>query len=582
MKPSTLKRGVNYWSTYVLLVKDYIAFLGAKAIPVLGGVVVAGLLSPLPFAIMAAAIYAMMAGHHTSVIKFSRWKTEVGVDSAFLYALILAGVTLTFNYFTARLSLKATTAWQTSLLWRAVNQLPVMARWDTETAIPMPLRLERLGSFLNSIIRSGFLVGRIVAIGLSNFVIATGALIVLTWLDPISVAVLILMAFLCLPLYAWALLGLVGVRQQSSRNRPQEQAMFKQVLQGVVSSPGRRIDTSQMTAEAARRFDSGYGMVNAQLQGLNLVSLILESARLRIHRGHLRHQRREPVGLPARQDRFLRGSPVHDEVGARARHAHIAAEPRLHEPRHVARLSSPAAQAGGCNAQARRPTRSLVWRPEMTGSVTRYARANRCSWSCRWRRARSSCCHFQMRWRSSRCRRQPVLRHIVFLDTPELEALVDGELPTAPDSTMQIGDKKQTLHLPVRHAALESEQLGVVALTLDAWEHLWTSGKAKDFCRDRIVFVVVAEPKRPKPPSPDTLLVVSDGVEILAVGPFAESWERAAEEAFQRAAKKDIKSRFRRRRGDGVARSLADVAARPSLLRLGGRGSTYGERVSAD
>jgi hypothetical protein len=37
MMGSTFKRGINYSSTYILLVKDYIAFLGAKAIPVAGG-----------------------------------------------------------------------------------------------------------------------------------------------------------------------------------------------------------------------------------------------------------------------------------------------------------------------------------------------------------------------------------------------------------------------------------------------------------------------------------------------------------------------------------------------------------------
>ena len=498
MTATTLNRGVNYWSTYVLLVKDYIAFLGAKAIPVLGGVVVAGLLHPLPFAIMAAAIYAMMAGHHTSVIKFSRWKTEVGVDSAFLYALVLAGVTLTFNYFTARLSLKATTAWQTSLLWRAVNQLPVMARWDAETAIPMPFRLERLGSFLNSIIRSGFLVGRMVAIGLSNLVIVTGALIVLTWLDPISVAVLILMAFLCLPLYAWALLGLVGVRQQSSRNRPLEQAMFKQVLQGVVSSSGRRIDTSQMTAEAARRFDSGYGMVNAQLQGLNLVSLILSlhvfasiAVIYLINGASLSSFLREKIvffvvllfmmkaalGLALLISRLSRGytslatlraylhprrKRVTSMQGAPA-DAVFSLEPGGEGERHLLRTGQPV----------------FVVMPMASRAFELLPLSNALD--------------------ILKMPAAPVLRHIVLLDTPELEALVDGNMLQAPDSTMQIGDKKQTLQLPVRHTALEREQLGVVALTHDAWEHLVASGEAEDFCRERIVFVVVAEPKRPRP-----------------------------------------------------------------------------------
>jgi ABC-type multidrug transport system fused ATPase/permease subunit len=543
MTASTLKRGVNYWSTYVLLVKDYIAFLGAKAIPLLGGVVTAGLLYPLPFAIMAAAIYAMMAGHHTSVITLSQWKFEVGVDSAFLYALILAGMTLTFSYFTTRAALVSTTSWQASLLWRAVNQLPVMARWDTETAIPMPLRLERLGSFLNSIIRSGFLVGRIVAIGLSNFVIATGALFVLTWLDPISVAVLILMAFLCLPLYAWALLGLVGVRQQSSRNRQQEQAMFKQVLQGVVSSTGRRIDTSQLTAEAARRFDSGYGTVNAQLQGLNLVSLILGlhvfasiaviyvingaslSAFLRekiVFFVILLFMMRSALGLALLISRLSRG---YTSLATLRAYLH----PRR---KRVTALRNAPANAVFSLAPSNDGKLYPVCKGQPVFVVMPMA-------------SRA----FELLPLSNaleivKMPPEAVLRHIVFLDRSELEVLVEGDLLQVPDSTMQIGDKKQSLHLPVRHAAFEPDQLGVVALTQNAWEYLSKSDKAENFCRDRIVFVVVAEMKRPKPPSPGTLLVVSDGVEILAVGPFAESWDRAAEDAFQRAAKKDIKVDF--------------------------------------
>jgi hypothetical protein len=439
--------------------------------------------------------------------------------------------------------LTATTSWQTSLLWRAVNQLLVMARWDTETAIPMPLRLERLGSFLNSIIRSGFLVGRIVAVGLSNFVIATGALIVLTWLDPISVAVLILMAFLCLPLYAWALLGLVGVRQQSARNRQKEQTMFKQVLQGVVSNTGRRIDTSQLTAEAARRFDSGYGTVNAQLQGLNLVSLILGlhvfasiaviyvingaslSAFLRekiVFFVILLFMMRSALGLAMLISRLSRG---YTSLATLRAYLH----PRR---KRVAAMSGAPADAVFSLAAGDEGERHPVRKGQPVFVVM--PRASRA---------------FELLPLSNALEiiempPETVLRHIVFLDTPELEALIAGDLADVQDFTMQIGDKKQTLHLPVRHAALESEAIGVLALTLDAWDHLAEIGKAGDFCRDRIVFVVVVEPKRPKPPSPETLLAVSDGVEILAVGPFAESWDRAAEEAFQRAAKKDIKVDF--------------------------------------
>src|SRR5680860_831370 len=83
-------RGVKYSSTYILLVKDYITFLGRRSIVVIGGVVLDGLLYPVPFAIMAAAVYAMMAGHETSVVTIIRWRTEVSVDSAFLLSLILA------------------------------------------------------------------------------------------------------------------------------------------------------------------------------------------------------------------------------------------------------------------------------------------------------------------------------------------------------------------------------------------------------------------------------------------------------------------------------------------------------------
>jgi len=87
---TALKRALNYSSTYYLLAKDYVAYLGAKAFPVLSGVVAAALLYPLPFAIMAAAAYAMMAGHHTTVIKISRWKAAVDVDSAFSLPLSIS------------------------------------------------------------------------------------------------------------------------------------------------------------------------------------------------------------------------------------------------------------------------------------------------------------------------------------------------------------------------------------------------------------------------------------------------------------------------------------------------------------
>ncbi len=207
MADATVKSGMNYFSTYLMLVKDYVAYLGLRGIPITLGVVAAGLIYPLPFAIMAAAVYAMMAGHHTWAINFQGWNLVVDVNSAFLYALALAGLSLTFNYFMQRLALTANTSWQTALLWRAINQLPVMARWDTDTAVPLPLKMTRLGPFLTTIVRSGFLIGRIVAIGLPDFVITVGALFVLSWLDPISVLVLIGVALFTLPLYGWGMLN---------------------------------------------------------------------------------------------------------------------------------------------------------------------------------------------------------------------------------------------------------------------------------------------------------------------------------------------------------------------------------------
>ena len=138
-----------------------------------------------------------------------------------------------------------------------------------------------------------------------------------------------------------------------------------------------------------------------------------------------------------------------------------------------------------------------------------------------------------------------VLPYILFIDTPEHPAIFgrDGA-QNAATSVITVSNEKQDLELPVLHTEPEPAELGVVALTYEAWKSLVDTGKANEYCRDRIVFVVITESKRPKPPSPTTLLVVSDCADILAVGSFADTWKAQANKAFERASKKEVSTDF--------------------------------------
>lgn len=532
MAVSFYKRGVNYASTYLLLVKDYASFLGWRAIAIVGGVVLAGLLYPLPFAIMAAAVYTMMAGQETSIIRVMGWHIEISVDRMFLYALIFAGATLTLQFVATRTALISTSAWQTSLYWRAVNQLPRIARWDLDMIIPMPITLGSAGGFLNAIVRSGFLIG-IVVIGLSNVVIFLGGTIVLAWLDPVSVALLIVIAILFLPAYAWAMLQLIGGKQRRLRMQRDQRTLLKRVLEEVLSGTGRQIDTGKMIEKDMRRFEAGYGTVNAQLQGLNLITFIsgvqvfVSIAIIYLVNG-------------ASFATFIRDKIVFFAILIFVMRAALALAALM------ARLSRNYANLATLRAYLhprRKRLNLLPGAPANTvfaltnpGDGTRHA-------------LRTGSPVFVVMPSASRAYellplsnaleivKSPapkVLRHIAFIDSHEFLATRGCKVQT---SVIRIPHEKQDLELPVRHMKPQPDELGVVALTFEAWRSLVNNGTADEYCRDRIVFVILAEPKIPKPPSSKTLLVVSDRLNILAVGSFSEIWDARASEAFKRASK---------------------------------------------
>ena len=538
MADPVLKRGTSYLSTYILLVKDYVGYLWPKSIPILSGVIAARLIYPLPFAIMIAAVYAMMAGHHSSVMKFQDWSVVVSVDTAFLCALALAVLSLSFSYFMARVALTANTSWQTSLFWRSINRLPVIARWDAETPIPLPLAVGRLGAFFTGTVRSGFLIGRIVEIGFPDLGIAIGALLVLAWLDPLSVSVLIGVAALMLPAYGWALLRVVGLREGSARSRQEQRIMFQQVLERSVLAPSaRRIDVPGLSRPEKERFSSGYSIVNDQLIGLNLIGLIvglhvfLSIAVIYVVNGAtLSEFVKDKVFFfvvlifmmrSALSVTLLMGRLSRSYTGLAVLRAFLY--PKRKRARRV-----PGAPAEAVLAlQAKQGERHYLFKGKPAFVVMPQA-----SYA------------FELLPLSNALQvletpKTTALRHIVFLDRPALESALDGTVPRVPVAEIKISAKQQSIRLPVCQATPDLDRLFVVALSVRAWEFLVSSGQADAFCAERIVFVVVAEPIRPEPPSRDTLLVVSDCVDIIAMGEFAKTWENSAEEGFQRAAKKD-------------------------------------------
>lgn len=540
MAVSAYKRGVNYAATYLLLVKDFVSFLGWKSIFIIGAVVLAGLLYPLPFAVMATAVYAVMAGHKTGAANLLGWRIQLNDDSLFLYALVFAGVTLTLQYLATRIALTSTSAWQTSLYWRAVNQLPRIARWDLEMAVPMPIALARAGTFLNAIVRSGFLIGRILMIGLSNFVIVLGGIVVLAWLDLANVAILIIIAMLFLPVYAWAMLRLIGNKQRNLRTLREQKSLAQGVLEEVSSDTGRQVDTNTMSKVDMSRFEAGYGTVNTQLQGLNLVMFIsgvlvfFSIGMIYLING---------ASLAA----FLRDKILFFVVLIFVMRSALALATLM------ARLSRNYSNLATLRAYLHpRRKRLKPFKAAPDNAVFALQSADDGS---RHPLCTGAPVFVVMPGASRAYELLPlsnaleivnapapgVLPYIVFIDTAEHPAIFghDGA-QSATTSVIRVPHGKQDLELPVLHTKSEPDKLGIVALTYEAWKFLVDSGRANEYCRDRIVFVVIAEPKRPQPPSSTTLLVVSDCVDILAVGSFADTWDTQANRAFERASKNRV------------------------------------------
>ncbi|GFO80482.1 MAG: hypothetical protein A49_01090 [Methyloceanibacter sp.] len=393
----------------------------------------------------------------------------------------------------------------------------------------------RLGNFLNSLVRSGFLIGRLVAFGLSNFVIVFGGLIVLAYLDPVSVAVLIVIAILCLPIYAWALLQMVGKKRQDLRKQRDQKALAQKVLEEVVIGKSHQVDTSKMSVDDLGRFEAGYTTVNELLKALNLISFIAgvhvfaSIAVIYLINGAslatfvrdkivffvvLIFVMRAALALATLLGRFSRNYP--DLATLRA---------YLH-PRRKRIKPLPNAPA------------NAVFSVKVDGETARHPVCKGAPVFVVMPRASHAYELLPLSNAIEIVREPPrsLRRYIVFADKSAHMATGCGD--STQSCVIEVTSAKNALKLPVVGPTASAKELGPVALTSEAWEVLWDDGQADEYCRSRIVFVVIGTLSMPKVPSAKSLLVVSDGEDILAAGPFAEIWRAKASEAFENASKK--------------------------------------------
>lgn len=531
------KRAANYFFTFYSLGKRYLIFLGIKRAYIIPGVIISGLLYPIPFAIMGHSIYSMMAGNSSTTIRVLKLRFELGVDDAFAYAIFLAAGILLFKYVAMHMALGATTAWQTSLLWQAMDRLPRLARWDCHVAVPLPFKPARARAHIVSVIRSGFLIGRMVAIGLQDLFMLLGALAILTWYDALSVLLLVVIALMFLPVYGLALVGLVGMRAKAFRERTKVSGLFEDVLEaGVLSAATSRIEASQLAVDDASKFASSYAVVNQQLQRLNLVNLliglhvfasmaaiyVLNGATLS---GFVRDKvvffiilifvMKHALHLTTTMARLTRGyTPL---AGLRA---------FFHPRRKQAMAPSAAPDGASFAVDASDGSRHYLFPGHPAFVVMPAARHA-----------------FELIALSNSLKpcAEPgtlALRYVVYLNDVELESL----LTTAPlkerRSEITLHDERQSIRLHLRKGDDDLERMTVVALSLAAWQLLHRRGVAQEFCANRTVFVVIADPGRPEPVPEEALLIVSDGITILTAGPFATTYDAGIAEAFRRVHEK--------------------------------------------
>jgi hypothetical protein len=528
------RHAFNYLSTFWILGTDYVHFLKIRSLFLATALLIAGFLYPLPFVALAAVVHALLSGHETLAFSTHGFHLELGIHTAFLCALTLLVLAFLLKFFAGRYATSCGLSWQTSIFWRSVSEVPRLAKWTVIRAIPLPLRSQTLVSRLLSMSRSAFVIHRGLALGLEHVAVIMASLLLLAWLNVLSVIILLIVATLFVPFYSRSFRRLTRLRSSAQNERRKRKGMLEELIgERLLSSQGWAVDRRKLDSADLNVLQPIYGLTNFQLYEMNIITLLvglqaaasitavyfIEAMTLSefswsnlVFLVALLVLMRSFLSLMALASRLSRGytglavlrhymyprpKPSTQPADAPKRAQFVVAtqaDTRLFvAPGRPVFVLAPGAAYG---FELLDLTNALIpIRPP-----------------------------------------QGALDFLVWFDTERLDWLLDGHASKIREYDETVTKQGFTFRVPIVERDIGIDRASVVALSVDAWHHLQDRSQAAQFCASRIVFVVMATEDQPRGIPEDADLVITDGARILDVGLYSATYRRSSEQAFRRTS----------------------------------------------
>jgi ABC-type multidrug transport system fused ATPase/permease subunit len=195
-----LQKARNFSATALILMQSFIRSNGWPGVATFVGAAGLGFIQPIPLAFLAQI--AMTASKGAADITFHT--LTLSLSTAFYIAIALVLIEVLITHGMDRLVLSQNTKWQDRMFKSLLDGAPRSARpyylvYDTQASSSR--------EYVQSIIRavtSASVFGRIVTRALKDGTSAIVALVILTWLDVSTLAIIAIVSCLLLPLFARA------------------------------------------------------------------------------------------------------------------------------------------------------------------------------------------------------------------------------------------------------------------------------------------------------------------------------------------------------------------------------------------